>query len=81
MEAALRTAASMLDGNFKKVDFAEVRGTDPIKEAVYEVAGVEVRVAVTSGLGNARKLLEQIKSGEKNYDFLKLSTFYIFCMK
>ena len=72
MEAALRTAASMLDGNFKKIDFPEVRGTDPIKEAVYEVAGIEVRVAVTSGLGNARKLLEDIKSGKKNYHMVEV---------
>lgn len=72
MEAALRTAAAMLDGEFKKVDFPEVRGATPIKEAVYEVAGVEIRVAVTSGLGNARKLLKEIQSGEKNYQMVEV---------
>ncbi len=72
MEAALRTAATLLDGNFKKIDFQEVRGTEPIKEAVYEVAGIEVRVAVTSGLGNARKLLEDIKAGKRQYHMVEV---------
>ncbi len=72
MEAALRTAAWMLDGEFQKVDFKEVRGTEAIKEATYKVAGVEIRVAVTSGLGNARKLVEQVKSGEKQYHMIEV---------
>ncbi|MGN0503134.1 MAG: [FeFe] hydrogenase, group A, partial [Ruminococcus sp.] len=64
LEAALRTAARMLDGSFKKIEFTEVRGPQEIREAKYSVAGVEVKVAVTSGLGNARKLIEKIKKGE-----------------
>ena len=72
MEAALRTAAWMMDGEFQKVDFKEVRGTEAIKEATYKVAGVEIRVAVTSGLGNARKLVEQVKSGEKQYHMIEV---------
>lgn len=72
MEAALRTAAWMLDGEFQKVDFKEVRGTEAIKEATYKVEGVEIRVAVTSGLGNARKLVEQVKSGEKQYHMIEV---------
>ncbi len=72
MEAALRTAAFMLDGEFKEVDFKEVRGTDNIKEAVYKIAGTEVRVAVTSGLANATKLIEDVKSGKKNYHMIEV---------
>lgn len=72
MEAALRTAAHMLDGNFEVIDFPEVRGTSPIKEATYSVAGVTVRVAVASGLANAATIIEQIKSGEKHYDFVEI---------
>lgn len=72
MEAALRTAAVMLDGSCKKVDFTEVRGTEDIKEATYTIAGTEVRVAVTSGLGNAKKLIEMVKSGEKNYHMIEV---------
>ena len=72
MEAALRTASEMLDGDFKKVDFKEVRGTADIKEATYKVAGMTVNVAVASGLANARKLLEMVKSGEKNYHIIEV---------
>ncbi len=72
LEAALRTAARMLDGNFKKIEFNEVRGPLPIREAKYNVAGVEVKVAVTSGLGNARKLIEKIKKGEADYQMVEI---------
>lgn len=72
MEAALRTAAVMMDGSFKKVDFTEVRGTQEIKEAVYNVAGMEIRVAVTSGLANARKIIEDVKTGRKKYHMIEV---------
>lgn len=72
MEAALRTAAHMLDGNFEVLDFFAVRGSNPVKEATYLVAGHTIRVAVASGLDNARKIVEQIKSGEKKYDFVEI---------
>jgi len=72
LEAALRTAARILDGNFEKVDFEEVRGPEVVREATYEVAGVTVKVAVTSGLGNARKILEKIKKGEADYHMVEI---------
>ena len=72
MEAALRTAADVLDGHNKKVDFKEVRGTDGIKEATYTLGGKTLNVAVASGLANARAILESIKSGEKKYDFVEI---------
>lgn len=72
MEAALRTAAFILDGTTEAVDFKEVRGTEGIKEATYTVAGMDVNVAVASGLANARKIVEQVKSGEKNYHFVEI---------
>ncbi|WP_124100556.1 NADH-dependent [FeFe] hydrogenase, group A6 [Ruminococcus sp. Marseille-P6503] len=72
MEAALRTAAFMLDGNAKKVEFKEVRGTKDIKEATYKIAGMEVNVAVASGLANARKIIEMVQSGEKNYHMVEI---------
>lgn len=72
LEAALRTAARMLDGSFKKIEFTEVRGPQEIREAKYIVAGVEVKVAVTSGLGNARKLIEKIKKGEADYQMVEI---------
>ncbi len=72
MEAALRTAAHMLDGKLEVIDFKEVRGTNPIKEAEYKVAGVKVKVAVVSGLANARKVVEAIRSGKKKYTFVEI---------
>ena len=73
MEAALRTAVETLTGEeLPKLDFTEVRGTKGIKEASYNVAGMEVKVAVASGLGNARELLNKVKSGEANYHFIEI---------
>lgn len=72
LEAALRTAARMLDGTFSKIEFNEVRGPEAIREAKYNVAGVEIKVAVTSGLGNARKLLDKIKRGEADYQMVEV---------
>lgn len=72
LEAALRTAATMLDGSFDVVDFKEVRGPEVVREATYTVAGVTVKVAVASGLGNARAILEKIKKGEADYQFVEI---------
>ncbi len=73
MEAALRTAVETLTGeNLPNVDFVDVRGTQGIKEKTYEVAGLTVKVAVVSGLANARDLLNKIKSGEADYHFIEI---------
>ena len=71
MEAALRTAVYTLTGE-DVTDFTEVRGTDGIKEATYNVGGKQVRVAVASGLGNADELLTRVRSGEAEYDFIEI---------
>ena len=73
MEAALRSVADILTGDdLKKVDYHEVRGTQPIKYATYDVAGMEVKVAVTSGLDNAAKLLDEIRAGKADYQFVEI---------
>ena len=72
MEAALRTAAVKLDGKCEALEFTEVRGTKGIKEATYTVGGVNVKVAVASGLANARELIEGIIKGEKDYQFVEV---------
>lgn len=73
MEAALRTAVETLTGEeLKSLDFTEVRGVEGIKEATYNVAGMEVKVAVASGLKNAKDLLTRIKNGEANYHFIEI---------
>lgn len=73
MGAALRTAVETLTGEeLASLDFTEVRGMEGIKEAVYPVAGMDVKVAVASGLGNAKKLLEKVKAGEADYHFIEI---------
>lgn len=73
MEAALRTAVYVLTGENPDPDaFADVRTGPGLREATYEVAGIPVRCAVVSGLGNARKLIEQIKAGKAHYDFVEV---------
>ncbi|NLA69471.1 MAG: 2Fe-2S iron-sulfur cluster binding domain-containing protein [Clostridiales bacterium] len=74
MEAALRTAVEVITGEeLIDLDFKDVRGVEGIKEASYNVEPIgEVRVAVASGLANARKLLDMVKSGEKSYHFIEI---------
>ena len=75
MEAALRTVADVLTGEsapMEKIDYHAVRGIEGIKEAEVEVAGIKVRLAVASGLGNARKLLDSIRAGKAQYDFIEI---------
>ncbi len=73
MEAALRTAVEELTGEtLAKLDFEEVRGTQGIKKATYNVAGMDVNVAVVSGLANARELLKKVQSGEENLHFIEI---------
>ena len=73
MEAALRTAVEVLTGEeLTSLEFTDVRGTEGVKEASYNVAGMEVKVAVASGLNNARNLLNKVKSGEANYHFIEI---------
>ena len=71
MEAALRTAVHTLTGE-NPIDFPEVRGTEGIKEATYNVAGMDVKIAVASGLSNARTLLEKVQNGEADYHFIEI---------
>ena len=73
MEAALRTAVEVLTGDkLEKLDFTDVRGVQGIKEATYNVAGMEIKVAIASGLANAKELLTKVKNGEANYHFIEI---------
>ena len=73
MEAALRTAYETITGEkLEDVEFHAVRGIEGIKEATVNIGGTDVNVAVASGTGNATKLLERAKSGEKNYAFIEV---------
>ena len=64
MEAALRTAAYLVNGENPDPDaFAAVRTGPGLREAEYELGGSKIRCAVVSGLGNARKLIQDLKAG------------------
>ena len=72
MEAALRTVVAQLTGDeMAPLDYTEVRGTQGIKEASYELPGKTVRVCVASGLHNAKLVLDGVRSGELQYDFIE----------
>ena len=74
MEAALRTAVWKLTGekDGTPIEFKEVRGVEGIKEATYNVANMDVKVAVASGLKNAKELLTRVKNGEADYHFIEI---------
>ena len=73
MEAALRTAQDTLTGkDLPKIDFEQVRGGDGIKRATINIAGKDINVVAASGLANARTILEEIKSGKANYQFVEI---------
>ena len=73
MEAALRSAYFLVTGKNPDPDaFKNVRGMDGWKEATFDLAGTELKVAVVSGLGNARKLVEAVRKGEVSYDFVEV---------
>ena len=73
MEAALRTAQDTLTGkDLPKIDFEQVRGGDGIKRATINIAGKDINVVAASGLANAKTILEEIKSGKANYQFVEI---------
>lgn len=73
MEAALRTAAYVLNGEeLEHVELEDVRGMAGIKEATYTLGGMDVKVAVASGMKNAKVFLEQIKAGTSPYHFIEI---------
>ena len=73
MEAAIRTAVDTLENrSIDRIEYKEVRGEKGIKEATLNVAGKEVKIAVASGLANARKIMEQIRKGESPYHFVEI---------
>ncbi|MDR2123561.1 MAG: [FeFe] hydrogenase, group A [Desulfovibrio sp.] len=73
LEAALRTAYEWITGNtLEAVDFTALRGLRGIKEATVDVDGIAVKAAVAGGLGNARRLLEDIRAGKKQYHIIEV---------
>jgi len=73
MEAALRTAYKLVTGReAEKIDIEPVRGLDGVKATIVNIDGLEVQVAVAHGLGNARKLLDEVRAGKSPYHFIEI---------
>jgi len=73
MEAALRTAYFVLEGKeHEAIKFEAVRGFDGIKEASMTLGGMEINLAVASGMKNARVLLDEMRAGTSKYHFIEI---------
>lgn len=73
MEAALRTVADVLEGEpVENIDYEVARGLDGVKEATLNIAGNEVKIAIVSGMVNAKPLLEEIRAGNSPYHFIEI---------
>lgn len=73
MQAALRSASYLVTGKNPDPDaFQEIGGMEGWKEASFQIADTALRVAVVNGLGNARRLMEAIRSGNASYDFVEV---------
>lgn len=73
MEAALRTAFHIITNQeLEPIDFTPCRGLESVKEASITINGSPYHIAITSGMKNAKVLLEQIKNGTSNYDFIEV---------
>ena len=73
MEAALRSVADILTGQeLENINFEEVRGEEGIKRATVKIGDRDIKVVVAHGLGNAQKIMEEIKSGKADYQFVEI---------
>ena len=73
MEAALRTAYETVTGKeLERLNFDEVRGPEGIKKATVNMKDKEIKVAVAHGLANAQEILEEIKNGKSDYQFVEI---------
>ena len=73
IEATIRTAYDTLTGeSLDKVEYEELRGLRGVKKAVVNINGREIRIGVVNGLGNTRKILEKIRSGEEKLDAIEV---------
>jgi NADH-quinone oxidoreductase subunit G/NADP-reducing hydrogenase subunit HndD len=73
MEAALRTVYEVVTGEtLQNIDLVDVRGLQGVKEATVKVGDLDVKVAVASGLANAKTLMDKINTGEADYHFIEI---------
>ncbi|MGA7722412.1 MAG: NADH-dependent [FeFe] hydrogenase, group A6 [Ignavibacteriaceae bacterium] len=75
MEAALRTAYFKISGKeLENLDLEAVRGKEGVKEATVSINGLDVNVAVVNGIGNVKKILDDVQNGTSKYHFIEVMT-------
>ncbi len=77
MEAALRTAYTYITGENAPKNFytlEPVRGYEGIREASLEIGGMQINVAAVYGTQNARKMIQRVREGKKEYHFIEVMT-------
>jgi NADP-reducing hydrogenase subunit HndD len=73
IEAAVRTAYELNTGKkLEKVDFMELRGLEGVREATIDFNGTPIRIGIAHGLGNARKLLNDVRAGKSNFHAIEI---------
>lgn len=73
IEAATRTAYELITGNtLERIDFEQLRGLEGIREAIVPIGDLNLRIGIAHGLGNARKLLEDIKAGKADFHAIEI---------
>ncbi len=73
IEAATRTAYELHTGKeLQKVNFKELRGLDGIREATIDFDGLPIKIGIAHGLGNARKLLEDVRAGKSEFHAIEI---------
>jgi len=73
IEAAVRTAYEIQTGKkLERVDFTELRGLEGVREATIDFDGLPIRIGIAHGLGNARKLLDDVRSGKSQFHAIEV---------
>ena len=81
MEAALRSVADIMSGqDLQSFEYTRVRGMETMKEAEVDISGKKIKVATVHTLGEARKLMDQVKAGSSPYHFIEIMACYGGCV-
>jgi NADP-reducing hydrogenase subunit HndD len=73
IEAAVRTAYEIHTGKkLERVDFTELRGLGGVREATIDFNGLDLRIGIAHGLGNARKLLDDVRAGKSKFHAIEI---------
>ncbi|WP_430972923.1 NADH-dependent [FeFe] hydrogenase, group A6 [Sunxiuqinia rutila] len=73
IEAAVRTAYEVQTGKtLERLDFEELRGMEGLRKATIDFDGLPINIGIAHGLGNARKLLEEIKAGKSEFHAIEI---------